>query len=146
MDKLTVRLKQLVDGCAPTQSRESDAGWDLRCACNGWLYPGKSARVPTGIAMAIPSDHFGLVCARSSTSSRAIEVAGVVDSEYRGQVYVIATNVGEDPISFSKGDRLAQVIILPRPSVKFEWSSELDATERGAKAFGSSGGTVGNAK
>jgi dUTP pyrophosphatase len=135
----TVRFKQLVEGCEPTQSRGSDAAWDLPVAEDITLHPQTTTKVPTGLAMAVPPNHFGDIRARSSTNLKTVSVHGVVDSEYRGHVFVLATNNGNEPVHVKRGDRLGQIIVMPRPIVAWERVDELDETGRGGAGFGSSG-------
>lgn len=139
---MIVKFKALVVGCAPAQAHESDAGWDLPCAETRVLYPHETAKIRTGVAFELPSDHYGCVRPRSSAILRGIHVAGTLDSQYRGELFVLATNLGTEPLMIEAGKRIAQLIVLPRPHVEMVSVHELGSGERSDKGFGSSGGAV----
>jgi len=128
---------------APTQAHPGDAGFDLVSAEDVRLDPGERAIVPTGLAVAIPVGFAGLVLPRSGHAARhgvgVVNSPGLVDSGYRGEIKVILVNHGSDPVRFERGDRIAQLIISPVPSVELVEVSDLDETVRGRGGFGSSG-------
>jgi dUTP pyrophosphatase len=96
-------------------------------------------KVPTGLYMAIPEGYYGQIFDRSSMGSKGKHVfGGVLDSSYRGNVMVCLYNSGA-PYWVKKGDRIAQLVILPVPEVKWEVVDKLDNSERGENGFGSSG-------
>ncbi len=99
--------------------------------------------VPTGVAVAIPEGFAGLVIPRSGHALRSgigvVNGPGLIDSGYRGEVAVILINHGTDPVSFSRGDRIAQLTVVPVPVVEWTEVSELDETDRGSGGFGSTG-------
>jgi dUTP pyrophosphatase len=127
----------------PEHAHPGDAGLDLyaRTACK--LAPGERAVVPTGIAVAIPSGYGGLVLARSGHARRhgigVVNGPGLIDSGYRGEIAVILINHGIETVAFKRGDRIAQLVVLPVPEVEWKEVAELPDTERGHGGFGSSG-------
>ena len=135
-----VPFKVHVPGCAPSQSYASDAAWDLPVAEEVELWPGKPTKVSTGLSFAIPAEHFGDIRPRSSATLLGIDIAGTVDAAYRGVVYVLATNLTSEPITVRPGQRIGQMIVMPRPRVRMAEVEELPEGERGAAGFGSTGG------
>lgn len=127
----------------PEPAHIGDAAVDLRARVEVDLGPGERAGVPTGIAVAIPAGYAGLVLPRSGHARRfgvgVINGPGLIDSGYRGEVTVLLINHGAEPVRFARGDRIAQLAIIPVPEVKWVEVDELDNTERGTGGFGSSG-------
>ncbi len=105
------------------------------------IYPGERVLVHTGVSMAVPPGHYGRVAPRSGLAMKSgIDVlAGVIDSDYRGEVGVILINHGGAPIEIKHGDRIAQLIIEKSASVIVEEISELPPSKRGEGGFGSTG-------
>ena len=106
------------------------------------LPAGKRHLVRTGLELAIPPNHYGRVAPRSGLAVKAgIDVmAGVIDEDYRGEVGVVLVNLGDEPVTINVGDRIAQLLVekIGKPEV-VEVFQPLDATERGANGFGSTG-------
>jgi dUTP pyrophosphatase len=128
---------------APIQAHPGDAGFDLVAAVDVQLGPGERAVVPTGLAVAIPTGFAGLVLPRSGHAARhgvgVVNSPGLIDSGYRGEISVILVNHGSEPVSFERGDRIAQLMITPVPEVQLVEVETLDETARGEGGFGSSG-------
>jgi dUTP pyrophosphatase len=128
---------------SPSRAHEHDAGWDLTAASNVTLEPGEWSAVPTGLAVAIPPGYAGLVLPRSGHARRhgvgVVNGPGLIDSGYRGEVTVLLINHGAEEVSFRRGERIAQLVIVAVPSVTWVESDQLDPTERGEGGFGSSG-------
>jgi dUTP pyrophosphatase len=124
----------------PSRAHPGDAGLDLYSTSALTLTPHEPVRVPTGIAMAIPEGHVGLICDRSSMGAKGIRtLGGVVDSGYRGEIQVILINLRNEPHQLAHGDKIAQLLVLPvNLSQPFE-TTELDATHRADGGFGSTG-------
>jgi len=129
----------------PTQGSKSAAGWDLRALEDTVVERGKSSKIRTGLAVAIPEGWEGQIRSRSSLGAKGMIMpngVGTIDSDYRGELMVLATWIGEgDKIELTKGERIAQMLIAPVPvttyrEVTFE---ELSTTDRGQGGFGSSG-------
>lgn len=129
---------------APQYAHPGDAGLDLRAAVAGTLKPFERMTVPCGFAMAIPDGYAGLVIPRSGLASRhgisVVNGPGLVDSGYRGEIMVVLVNLDpQEPFSFEKGDRIAQMMIVATPSITLYNTDQLPASARGAQGFGSSG-------
>ena len=135
-------LQQLdFDLPVPSHAHPGDAGLDLYAA-----EPAEVTRetvlIPTGVAVAVPDGHVGLICPRSGLSEYGVTVAnapGVVDSGYRGEVMVRLTTTSATPYRVYFGDRIAQLLIVPvlRPTITIV--NSLKDTERGTNGFGSTG-------
>ncbi|MGH8915983.1 MAG: dUTP diphosphatase [Acidimicrobiia bacterium] len=136
-----VRLDPEVE--IPTAAHIGDAAVDLQTRTDFSLDPGARASVPTGLAIAIPEGYAGLVLPRSGHALRSgvsvVNGPGLIDSGYRGEVSVILINHGSEPVSFSKGERIAQLAVVPVASVEWLELETLDETERGPDGFGSTG-------
>ncbi len=117
------------------------AGADLRSTIFVVIRPGARAVVPTGIRLAIPPGHVGLVWPRSGLAVRkGVDVlAGVVDSDYRGEVQVALVNLGDELVRIEVGDRVAQLLVQPVVRAEFEEVPTLDETGRGEGSMGSTG-------
>jgi dUTP pyrophosphatase len=129
---------------APERANEHDAGWDLRAAQAAMIPPGGRASVGTGIAVAIPEGHAGLVLPRSGLAARhgiaLVNAPGLIDAGYRGEVKAILHNTdGREPVVVEPGMRIAQLVLVPLPSVQLVEVAELPQSERGAGGLGSSG-------
>ena len=130
---------------APTQGTKSAAGWDLRALEKTTVTKGNSTKIRTGLAVAIPDGWEGQIRSRSSLGAKGMIMpngVGTIDSDYRGELMVLATWIGEgDSIVLEKGERIAQLLIAPVHVTSFtEVSFEnLSKTERGEGGFGSSG-------
>jgi len=142
----SIRVKILREGAKlPTYGTASAAGADLYA----WLEeviaiePGKTAFIPTGIALEVPEGCAGLIYARSGLScKRGLAPAnkvGVVDSDYRGEITVALHNHGAEPQTVNPGDRIAQFIITPVLQPAYEIVGELSDSGRGTGGFGSTG-------
>lgn len=122
---------------------DGDAGVDLTSVADVTLKAGERALVPTGIAVAIPKGYGGFVQPRSGLAARygitLTNAPGLIDSNYRGEIKVVVQNTGDREFKIKKGDRIAQLVIMPVAQVEFEAVRELPASERGESGFGSSG-------
>jgi dUTP pyrophosphatase len=128
----------------PEAHLPGDAGLDLRANADVEVGPGERAMIATGVAVAIPDGHAGLVLPRSGLASkRGLTLAnapGLIDAGYRGEIIIAAVNLDRsDPVTIARGDRIAQLVIVALPSVSPVWSNELPASERGRGGFGSTG-------
>jgi dUTP pyrophosphatase len=124
----------------PNYGHPGDAGLDLYSAEDHVLAPGSVFAVSTGIKMAIPRGHVGLVWDKSGISLKGVHrLAGVVDAGYRGEVQVVMINLGREPFEIKAGMKIAQMLIQPAVSVSILESADLDETSRGEGGFGSTG-------
>ena len=141
-----IRVKILREGAKlPTYGSLSAAGADLYA----WLEqsvviePGKTAFIPTGIALEVPEGCAGLIYARSGLSCKQglapANKVGVVDSDYRGEITVALHNHGSEARTVNHGDRIAQFIITPVLQPAYQVAQELSDSVRGAGGFGSTG-------
>jgi dUTP pyrophosphatase len=132
------------DAKLPTQAHPGDAGLDLASMIDVEIAAGERAMVPTGVAVAIPEGHAGLVLPRSGLASRhgltLANAPGLIDAGYRGEVTCALVNLNRTiPVRIRKGDRIAQLVIVAIPEVQTEWADELPPTSRGEGGFGSTG-------
>lgn len=127
----------------PSSAHIGDAAVDLHSRVDITLRPGERAAVPTGIAVAIPLGYAGLVLPRSGHARRhgigVVNGPGLIDAGYRGEISVLLINHGPKDVEFGRGDRIAQLAIIPIPAVEWTEVESLDDTERGAGGFGSTG-------
>lgn len=129
----------------PAYATPGSAGLDLAAALEAPLVlaPGARALVPTGLRLAIPSGHEGQVRPRSGTALKqgltVLNAPGTIDSDYRGELKVLLVNLGSEPITLERGQRVAQLVIAPVTQARIVPLASLDATARGAGGFGSSG-------
>lgn len=128
----------------PTRAHGDDAGLDLTAAEAATLGPGARASVGTGLAVAIPAGHAGLVLPRSGLAAKhgiaLVNAPGLIDSGYRGELRILLLNTDRDePFEIAPGDRIAQLLVTPFAPAEPIEVAELDDTERGLAGFGSSG-------
>tara|TARA_B100001094_G_C17980389_1_gene694933 strand:- start:433 stop:885 length:453 start_codon:yes stop_codon:yes gene_type:complete len=148
MQRETVEVlfaKVVPDASQPSQGTKSAAGWDLRALEDTKVFKGVSAKIRTGLAVAIPEGWEGQIRSRSSLGAKGMIMpngVGTIDSDYRGELMVLATWIGEGEfIELAKGERIAQMLIAPVPITNYREVSfeQLSTTERGDGGFGSSG-------
>ncbi|MBC7386324.1 MAG: dUTP diphosphatase [Cryobacterium sp.] len=134
-------IKKLTpDATLPTRGHPDDAGLDLYALENGVVAPGSGVLARTGIALMLPSQTVGLVADRSSMAKKGIKTAGgVIDAGYRGEIQIVLRNISDVEFQFSKGERIAQLLILPCLTPAVVEAPSLDETSRGAGGFGSTG-------
>jgi dUTP pyrophosphatase len=131
------------DAVLPDRAYAGDAGLDLTSCERVELAPGERAVVPTGLAVAIPPGHAGLVMPRSGLAVRhgigKVNSPGLIDSGYRGEVLVVLLNTDRrDTFVVEPGMRIAQLVIIPVPELELDEVDELPDSERGERGFGSS--------
>jgi dUTP pyrophosphatase len=131
------------DATLPSRAYSGDAGFDLAACERVELGPGERAKVPTGLAVAIPEGYAGFVQPRSGLAARngltIVNTPGLVDSGYRGELQVILLNTDrERTFVVEPGMRIAQLVVVPVAEVELEEVEELPASERGVRGFGSS--------
>lgn len=142
-----VQVKRLPHGEGlplPAYATAGAAGMDVVSAEDVTLAPGARHAVATGLAVAIPAGYEIQVRPRSGLALKhGISVPntpGTIDSDYRGELKVILINLGPEPFVIARGDRVAQLVLAPVVQAAWDEVAELDATERGAGGFGSTGG------
>jgi dUTP pyrophosphatase len=132
------------EGQLPEAQHPGDAGLDLRAAVGATVKPGERAMVPTGVAVAIPDGHAGLVLPRSGLASkRGLTLAnapGLIDAGYRGEIVCAVVNLDpHEAVEIAPGDRIAQLVIVEVPAVEPVWAEDLPPSARGEGGFGSTG-------
>ena len=140
--KMTLKIKYLHPGAfLPKYLRQGDASMDLYANENNILQPHQRALISTGIAMAIPTGHVGLIWDRSGMAANhgIKSMGGVIDCNYRGEVKVILHNLTDQPFNVEKGMRIAQMLIQKVEQKEILEVEELDDSIRGEKGFGSTG-------
>lgn len=143
---VSIQVKKLRStAILPTYGSEKAAGADLYACLDEvvQIHPGKTAFIPTGLAMQIPDGYAGLIYARSGLACKRdlapANKVGVVDSDYRGEFIVALHNHGDVVQSVAPGERIAQLVITPVLMPSFALCEELDETHRGSGGFGSTG-------
>ncbi len=132
----------------PERMTPGSAGFDLRACLPGplTLSPGERQLVPTGFRVALPDHHEGQVRPRSGLAVRhgltLLNTPGTVDADYRGEIKLLMVNLGSEPVTIERGDRIAQMVVAPvaiAEAAEVPPSEELPATNRGAGGFGHTG-------
>jgi len=128
----------------PSYARPGDAGADLASAQNVELGPGERALVGTGLAIALPAGYAAFVLPRSGLAARygvtLVNAPGTVDAGYRGEIKVTLLNTdAENPVSFKRGDRIAQLVVQRVERAVFHEAAVLPGSARGDGGFGSTG-------
>jgi len=124
----------------PVYGHAGDAGLDLFSVVDRDIAPGEVFAVPTGIQIAVPPGHAGLVWDKSGVSLQGVHrLAGVVDAGYRGEVKVVLINLGAAAFAVRKGMKIAQLLVQPVAAVEVAEADSLDDTPRGQGGFGSTG-------
>lgn len=141
-----IHVKRLREGARlPTYGSAGAAGADLYACLEEpvTIRPGETVFIPTGIALEVPEGCAGLVYARSGMAcKRGLAPAnkvGVVDSDFRGEIFVVLHNHGTQPQQVGHGERIAQILITPVLTPAYEAAEELSDTARSGGGFGSTG-------
>ncbi|EKD78365.1 MAG: Deoxyuridine 5'-triphosphate nucleotidohydrolase [uncultured bacterium] len=105
------------------------------------IAPQQRALVKTGIALAVPAGHVGLVWDKSgiATKTGVTTLAGVIDSGYRGELQIALFNTGNTPYDIQPGQKIAQLLIQPVQQITLQKTTQLPEADRGANGFGSTG-------
>ena len=133
---------QLNAGAAlPDYASAGAAGADLRASEAVEIAAGGRAAVATALHLEIPPGHVGLVWPRSGLAVRhgVDTLAGVIDSDYRGELKVVLVNHGDEPFRIAPGDRVAQLLVQRVERVRFTAAEQVQGTARGSGGFGSTG-------
>jgi dUTP pyrophosphatase len=142
-----VEVKRLPHGAGlplPAYATAGAAGMDVVSAEDVTIAPGARHAVSTGLTLAIPEGYEIQVRPRSGLALKhgmtVPNTPGTIDCDYRGELKVILINLGTEPFVITRGDRVAQLVLAPVVQAVWDEVTELDATERGAGGFGSTGG------
>jgi dUTP pyrophosphatase len=147
---IEVRITRLTHGQdlpLPSYQTAHAAGLDLLAAVSATepliLVPGDRRLVPTGIAIALPEGYEAQVRPRSGLAVRhglaVLNSPGTIDADYRGEVQVLLANLGNAPVTITRGMRVAQMVIAPVVQAQILETASLDKTRRGSGGFGSTG-------
>lgn len=146
MKTTKVKIKKLNElAIIPTRGSEEAAGMDLHAAITEPVYipPHETVKIPTGLAMELPSGTFGAIFARSGLATkeglRPSNCVGCCDSDYRGEYIVALHNDSNMSRIINPGERIAQLVVLPYIPIEFKEVDKLSDTERGLGGFGSTG-------
>jgi dUTP pyrophosphatase len=140
-----VRTPENPDLPLPAPATPGSAGLDLRACVPApiTLEPGRRALIPTGFCIALSPGFEGQVRPRSGLALRhgltMLNTPGTIDSDYRGEIAVVAVNLGQEPVTISRGDRIAQLVIAPVSRARLVPAAELPPTGRGGGGFGHTG-------
>ena len=142
-----IRTRENPDLPLPEKATPGSAGIDLR-ACVPQpvvLVPGSRRLIPTGFCIALPPGYEGQVRPRSGLALRSgltmLNTPGTIDSDYRGEIAVVAINLGQEPVTISRGDRIAQLVIAPVARARLSLGDTLPPSRRGDGGFGHTGTT-----
>ena len=144
---MLIKIKKLrPEAQIPTSGSSYAAGYDLyACLPEGdvTIAPHTTAKIGTGLSLAVPEGYFGAIFARSGLAAkqglRPANCVGVADSDYRGEYIVCLHNDTDCEKTVANGDRIAQLVIMPFLPARFVETDELDETARGEGGFGSTG-------
>ncbi len=154
MTQVTVQIERLAHAAGlplPSYATQGSAGADLHAAISEdvVLKPGERVLVPSGFKMAISPNYEAQVRPRSGLALRngvtVLNSPGTIDADYRGEVGVILINLGQEPFTINRGDRIAQLVIAAYTQARWQVVEALDDSTRGAGGFGSTGATGGAA-
>lgn len=138
---MIVKFKKLTpEAVAPKQGTCGSAGFDLTATSVFYDEDLQNVHYGSGIAVEIPEGHVGLLFPRSSIYKKGLHLTnsvGVIDSDYRGEVKAVFRGSNAD--LYEIGERFAQLIIVPIPTVSYIEADELSQTERGTGGYGSTG-------
>jgi len=137
-----LRFKQLDPrAILPARGSTFSAGLDICSIEDLVIGPQQRVTARTGLAVAIPHGFYGRVAPRSGLAAKhGLDVlAGVIDSDYRGELCCLLYNTGDSPITLTAGSKICQLIIEKIIAPKAVWANDLDETARGAGGFGSTG-------
>ena len=148
MTKLAVPVQRLPHGAdlpLPAYATADSAGMDLLAAVEDdvTLYPGERRLIPTGLAIALPPGTEAQVRPRSGLALKhglsVLNAPGTIDADYRGEVGVILINLGREPVTLKRGERIAQMVVAPCQQIDWQPCESLETSARGAGGFGSTG-------
>lgn len=146
--QVTVPVKKFPNGeslSLPAYATQQSAGMDLLAAIDEAveIAPSERMLIPTGIGIALPAGYEAQVRPRSGLAAKygvtVLNTPGTIDADYRGELKAILINHGQEPFTIERGMRIAQMVIAKYEHIAFQQVDDLEATERGAGGFGSTG-------
>jgi len=143
-DKVILKIKKLVPhAIVPEYKTKGSSGMDVCASHDGMIYPNDYQLVQTGLQFEIPLGYEVQVRPRSGLALKngvtVLNSPGTIDSDYRGPVGLILVNHGKEKFNFSRGDRLAQIVLCKVQQATVELTTDISETERGEGGFGSTG-------
>ena len=129
----------------PKYETSGSSGMDLSANIDAKINiePGKTAIIPTGLALSIPKGFEVQIRPRSGLAAKqkisVLNTPGTIDSDYRGEIKVILINLGQEPFKVEKGLRIAQMVVCPVVQAQLKEVDDLNETKRGKGGFGSTG-------
>jgi dUTP pyrophosphatase len=142
--KTKLKIKKLTDNAKiPIVASDEAAGLDFVAIENGSIEPGQIAMIRTGLAIQIEKGYWGLARSRSGNAAkRGVDICSscVVDSDYRGElIFPLINHTKDKTFYYQEGDRIGQMVIVPKPEVEIDEVDELEQSQRGTGGFGSTG-------
>lgn len=136
-----MKMQCVVDSgaCLPVRAHRKDAGLDLFSVKGGWILPFSRKTFDTGVHVAIPAGHVGLLTSKSGMMGRGLTSRGTIDSEYTGSIRAVLFNHSWKFVKIKPHQKITQLVILPIITPDPELVDSLEDTERGAGGFGSTG-------
>jgi len=137
---MAFKVKVGPNGTMPVRMSAGAAGYDI-AASEAWTIPANTrSLIKTDLFFSFPNDMVGRLCPRSSLATKGIDLAaGVIDSDYRGEVKVLLVNTSSFDFRIEKGDRIAQLVFMRIACPEPVPTTDLDETNRGTGGFGSTG-------
>lgn len=136
------KMKVVLDPGAimPTRAHDLDAGYDLYSREDATVWQSAGGKFDTGVHIQIPAGHVGFVKSKSGLNAKyGIQAEGVIDAGYTGSINVLLRNHGPKAVDIKKGQKIAQLVILPIITPDLQLVGSLEETERGDNGFGSTG-------
>jgi dUTP pyrophosphatase len=137
-------MTTMTDAKIPVRAHADDAGLDLIAALDVGIPPGGTFAVGTGISVALPEGTVGMICPRSGLAAKqgvtVLNAPGIIDAGYRGEGEgAFLVNHSPSYVALHRGDRIAQLVIVPIVTPTIVHVEDLDETDRGDRGFGSTG-------
>ena len=134
-------LKVSIDplGFVPERAHATDAGLDFRSPASLWIHPGEHVKVNTFVHVAVPDGYVGLITSKSGLMAKGLTCRGTIDAGYTGPIHAVLYNHGPEGYCIERGDKICQLVLIPIITPELEIVDTLEATERGAGGFGSTG-------
>ena len=130
----------------PKYETYGSAGMDLYAAKDDWITPNNITIIPTGICISLPNGYEAQIRPRSGLAAKhgitVVNAPGTIDSDYRGEIKIILSTLGQKEYAVHKGDRIAQMVINKIEQINWilvETGAELESSDRGSDGFGSTG-------
>ena len=141
--EVKIKLEPDCEDFFPKKAHSDDAGYDLYSRIDATLVSMSGMAVPVGFAMELPSGYEAQIRPRSGLAAKhhitVTNSPGTVDANYRGEVKAILFNLGKEPFTIKRGDRIAQMVICKLPEIELQEVAALSESDRGTGGFGSSG-------